>query len=225
MLWIKNKYLDMLREGTEEKDTSLPPEGRQPDDGMVISKPTLIHYAPNSALDSIKKNGLMSQEQLVQHDPKMKESLMKRYAPLIQKKLGVPPHRVTPGNVLELLKMWHPGHTKVTYAFFNRIPEGTGQYDEYLKDHTPIRISLSKLGASNDPYNVYGVNFPGTRRWKKIEGKHVNKLCGKNIDWYGWFKGADPQGFFNQVPHAAIQTPKGVIPPFTLKILDDKFER
>lgn len=222
---MKPKYLKILKEELDKKDTSVPVEGKQPDDGLLISKPTLIHYAPNDAIDSIKKNGLMSQEQLVKMVPGMKEKLAKRYSSLLHKKIGVKPERITPGNVLELLNMWHPGHTKVSYAFFNRIPEGTGQYDEYLKDHTPIRISLSKLDASNDPYNVYGVNFPGVRRWRKLEGDHVGKLCGKNIDWYGWFKGADPQGFFNQVPHAAVQTPKGIIPPFAFKILDDEFER
>ncbi len=219
---ISKKYFTIL-EKELDKNVTIPPEGKTPEDGMVIQKTNFIHYAPNDALDSIKQNGLYSEEVLCGHDDKMKAKLAKRYAPFIQAKLGVPPEKVTPETVLHFLNMYHPGHTRCIYAFFTRIPEGIDDYSDYLRKHTPIRISLPKLQASTEKHKLYGVNFPGVQRWIKLGSKHVSQLCDKNKDWYSYFSSVDPQGFFNKVPHAAIHTPKGVIPPFALKVLDKDF--
>ena len=224
---ISKKYFTLLeKEMQKEGDPkSIPPEGESPEDGLVVQKPNLIHYAPNKALDSIKQNGLFSEEVLAAHDPKMKNVLAKRYAPFIQSRLGVPAEKVKPDNVLHFLNMHHPGHTRSIYAFFTRIPEGIDEYHSYLQKHTPIRISLSKLQSSNVKHTLYGVNFPNVNRWLRLGSPHITKLCDKNKDWYQFFAAIDPQGFFNKVPHAAIHTPKGIIPPFAIKILDESFDK
>jgi len=218
---LSKKYLNILQE--ELKNVTIPSEGNIPEDGMVIQRPNLIHYAPNDSLKSIKKNGLYSEEILSKMIPEMKERLCERYKPLIQSKLGIKPDKINTNNFLHFLNMWHPGHTKCIYSFFNRIPEGIPNYRQYLETHTPIRISLSKLKGSDIKHSIFGVNFPGKKKWVKLNSGHIKKLCDKNKDWYQYFAAEDEHGFFNKVPHASIYTHNGIIPPFTLKILDDDF--
>ena len=83
-------YIKLLREELE-KEKSVPDEGKTAEDGMIISKTCLYHYAPNDVIPLIKKNGLFSEEKLVENDPEKKEMLCKRYTPLLQDKYNLYP--------------------------------------------------------------------------------------------------------------------------------------
>lgn len=192
---------------------------------IIIERPVLVHYAPNEVIPIIKKSGLFNEEKLCQEDPSKKEGLRDRYLSIIKDKYGIPEEKIKAENILHFLKMWNPLHTKSVFAFFGRIPESIPQYKQYLKTHTPIRILLKKLNGADEDFKFFGVNFPGMKNWVELQPKHIHNLCDKKKDWFEYFMASDKNGFFNQVPHCAIHAPNGVVPAFSLKVLDDKFIR
>lgn len=214
---IYKSYLKILK---EVKD-SVPPEGKSASDGMIIQKPGMIHYAPTKYIDSISKEGLLPQKLLVKKHPEMKEMLAKKWKDIVANKLDVSRDRINANNIVEYLDMLHPGNSRCVFAFFSRIPEGIQQYKEYLKSHTPIKILLKKLDSSDEKFKVHGVNFHSIKNWPTLNKDNIQKLCKGGKDWYGYFADADPNNFFQRVPHAAIHTKTGGIPPFALKVLEE----
>jgi len=221
---ITKKYYELLKESKLEEDSitskTVPDEGKTSEDGMIITKPVLYHYAPNDQIESIKKHGLMNLSKLKTIVPDIMKMIHSKHTKNIQHQLNISADKINPDNIPEYQNMIHPANTKCVFAFFSRIPEGIPHLHNFLQHHTPIRIILKKLQGDNSTHHIYGMNFPHKKGLIRLHDQHVEKLCDRNKDWYGYFAGSNSDLLFKKVPCAAVQTKTGVIPPFALKILD-----
>jgi hypothetical protein len=207
-------------EEVKVKDKTLPDIGKSPEDGLVVSKPGVIHYVPNDLVSIVKSQGLKCQR-MMSSDPEFRKTICQKYGPYVQHKLGVDAGKIDHDSIMHFLDMIHPGITRSIFAFFNRIPHGIPHLQNFVATHTPVRIVLKKLDSAKDgDFKTYGVNFPHTNKWHVLNDDQITKLSDKNRDWFGYFSEADPYKLFRSVPHAAIVPSKGIIPPFCLKVLD-----
>jgi len=101
-------------------------------------------------------------------------------------------------------------------AYFARIPE-IPKYQEFLKLHLPVKISVSKLIRSSDKVRVRGVNFPGYEDKELVlMVPQLEKMAEKTDKFFEFFENSDN---LESVPKARIEFQNGVIPTFTFKIL------
>ncbi len=187
--------------------------------GMIMQRPSLVHYAPNEYVANIVQNGLMSKRMLMNKYPEFKQKMCDRYKNEITMKLGVDPNKIIADNIEEFIDMMHPKENDCVFAFFSRVPVGVPHLDDFLKNHTAVKISLKKLDAGDQKFQIFGRNFPYMEKWLTLGPDHVDKLCDQNKDWYEYFAAANPDLMFKKVPHAAIHAKDGLVPPFTFKII------
>jgi len=107
----------------------------------------------------------------------------------------------------------------ILQALFTRLPEN--KYSEYLKDHVPVKISVSKLSKIKDQKVVIKpVNFSYPK--DSLNEDDIEKLIGKYSKQLSAMirKGGD----ISLLPRVDIYFSDGVIPSFSLKVLDIEFE-
>jgi len=102
-------------------------------------------------------------------------------------------------------------------TFFVRISEKNKSYFSFLKSHTPIKVSISRLNRIKDkiitikPDNLGGYN-------DSLNEDDIMEISKKKKYFSDFFRrGKD----INSIPAAVIYTQKGIIPSFCFKKLDD----
>jgi len=138
-----------------------------PNADMLIIKPVLYTYIKKDNLDTIKQNGLPSDE----------NGLIK--------------------------------------AYFTRVPESLDSYTQFLSDHVPLKIMISKLKhIDGQKIKINPVNIPNMTA--PLNEEDIKKIAKRNNFFYNWFKdGKD----ISQIPQATIWVEKRVLPAFCFKTI------
>lgn len=113
-----------------------------------------------------------------------------------------------------------PGEDKVIHAYFTRIPETVDMYSNYLKTHTPLKISISKLKGIKDqvvkikPFNIENVG-------DTLNEDDIKKISKQNNLFFNYFTSSKD---LSQIPHALIWVEKGILPSFVFKVIEPKIQ-
>jgi len=123
-----------------------------------------------------------------------------------------------PINTIDQVKNNGIKSSKGIDSFFIRIPN-LPQYRDYLKDHVPVKISVSKLVKSSKKIKVVGINFPGKSDIEvPLNEEKLTKLVNYSDKFYKCFEKCDS---LDNVPIARIMFSDGILPAFTFKVLDN----
>jgi hypothetical protein len=103
----------------------------------------------------------------------------------------------------------------IIHAYFTRLPES--EYRDYLKNHTPVKISIGKLTKIKDQTVILKpVNFKYPK--ESLDEEDVHKIIEK-----GSKKLMDmmrKQATIERLPHVSIFLSDGILPAFALKALN-----
>lgn len=193
---------------------------------MQMSK-LAIHYSPASATSAIKKNGILSPSKLISIGSG-KKSLLDNYRERIASVYG---GTITDdvlldyldfqfGNVLGIL---HAGRN-IIYAAFAVIPEGISEGHNALLEGSAWGIDLTALKKDlGEDIQLAVIEIPTNDPKKsteiQVDLKDIQELLGIDVLKANWSEESSEGFSYGNIPHLAIWTEKGIIPPKYLTLL------
>lgn len=102
-------------------------------------------------------------------------------------------------------------------CYFTRVPETLPKYKEFLDNHIPLKISLSKLKRVIDGFQVTGKNLGSIQDGILLTDNVINQLCKQKEEMFKQFESLD----LDSIPMAILRFNKNIMPAFIYKIIGD----
>ena len=98
-------------------------------------------------------------------------------------------------------------------VFFTRIPEHSEHYQDFITQHSPLKIMFSKLKRIKDQMvRIHPINLDGYD--KSLTEDDIKNICDNGKLFADKFSQGED---LDNIPHAIITTQTGVLPAFCLK--------